>query len=179
PRPMQFDAVLRTFSELFEREGIRYAVVGGLAMQAWGHSRFTKDVDIAVARSNRQRVLEIAASLGYEAFFVSAGFSNHDHTDPAFGRLDFMYLDDATASRLFDASERKPIVGDVDAPVASPEHLAMMKGLAMRENGTRVLYEGEDVRHLLSLPGIDRAAVRDYFVKIGMLDLFDVIEKAR
>jgi len=29
---MQFDEVLRTFAEFFEREGIRYAVAGGLAI---------------------------------------------------------------------------------------------------------------------------------------------------
>src|SRR5262249_46708902 len=36
PRTMQFDEVLRTFGEFFEREKIPYAVIGGLAMQAWG-----------------------------------------------------------------------------------------------------------------------------------------------
>jgi hypothetical protein len=174
---MQFDAVLRSFSEFFEREGIRYCVIGGLAMQAWGHARFTKDLDIAVSRSEQTRVLAFAESLGYEAFHVARAFSNHDHPDRSRGRIDFMYPDDATAARMFAAAVRKPVVGDVEAPVASPEHLAMMKGLAMRENGARILYEGEDVRHLLSLPGVDVAAVRDYFTKIGMLDLFDVIRK--
>lgn len=176
---MQFDAVLRTFSEFFEREGIRYAIIGGLAMQAWGHARFTKDLDIAVRRSDQQRVLAFADSLGYEAFHVARGFSNHDHPDKTRGRIDFMYPDDATAERMFAAAVRKLIVGVVEAPVASPEHLAMMKGLAMRENEARILYEGEDVRHLLSLPDVDVAAVRDYFAKIGMLELFDAIRKAR
>lgn len=176
---MQFDAVLRTFSEFFEREGIRYCVVGGLAMQAWGHSRFTNDVDLAVSRSDQARVLAVAESLGYEAFFVSAGFSNHDHRDRALGRIDFMYPDAQTADRMFDAAVRRRVIGAIETPVASAEHLAMMKGLAMKEKPGRIPYDGEDVRHLLSLPGIDRVSVRDYYVRIGMLELFDVIEKAR
>jgi hypothetical protein len=176
---MQFDVVLRTFSEFFEREGIRYCVVGGLAVQAWGHSRFTNDVDIAVTRSDQARVLAFADALGYEAFFVSAGFSNHDHPDRAFGRIDFMYPDDATAAQVFDASTRVLVVGDVEAPVAAAEHLAMMKGLAMKEKPARIPYEAEDVRYLLSLAGMNRTLVRDYFAKIGMLELFNVIEKAR
>lgn len=176
---MQFDAVLRRFSEFFEREGTRYCVVGGLAMQAWGHSRFTKDVDLAVARSDQARVIAFAESIGYESFFVSAGFSNHDHRDPRYGRIDFMYPDDLTAARMFEASVRRLVVGGLEAPVASAQHLAMMKGLAMKENPARIPYEAEDVSHLLRLPEVDHSAVRDYYAKIGMLELFNVIEKAR
>lgn len=36
---MQFENVLRTWKAFFEREGIRYAVIGGLAMSAWGSPR--------------------------------------------------------------------------------------------------------------------------------------------
>jgi len=62
-------------------------------------------------------------------------------------------------------------------PVASPEHLAMMKALAMKNFPHRALYEGEDVRTLLLVPGVDREAVRDYFERHGLLELFDAIEK--
>jgi hypothetical protein len=30
----------------------------------------------------------------------------------------------------------------------------------------------------LSLPGVDRETIREYFARIGMLEMFDVIEKA-
>jgi hypothetical protein len=63
-------------------------------------------------------------------------------------------------------------------PVASPEHLAMMKAVAMKSFPHRALYEGEDVRTLLKVPGVDREAVRDYFARHGLLELFDAIEKA-
>ena len=62
-------------------------------------------------------------------------------------------------------------------PVASPEHLAMMKAQAMKNFPHRALYEGEDVRILLQVPGIDRDAVRDYFDRHGLLELFCAIEK--
>jgi methylmalonyl-CoA mutase cobalamin-binding subunit len=66
-----------------------------------------------------------------------------------------------------------------DLPVASPEHLAMMKALSMKNNPHRALYEGEDVRVLLNVPGVDRHAVREYFRRQGLLELFDAIDKAR
>ncbi len=176
---MQFDEVLRTWRDFFEREGIRYAVIGGLAMQAWGRSRFTKDADIAVDLQQQSAVISFAQSQGYETLHISEGYSNHLHPDQHFGRLDFMYVDGVTADRIFASSVVKPIVNDVTLPVASPEHLAMMKVIAIKNNPPRALFEGEDIRLLLSLPGVDKKIVRDYFERCGMLELWHAIERAR
>jgi hypothetical protein len=176
---MQFAEVLRTFTSFFDREGIRYAVIGGVAVTSWGRARSTKDLDIAVALRDQQRVVGFAESLGYETLLVRSAFSNHSHPDSLLGRIDFMYLSDETADRVFDASSPKPLLPERDLPVASPEHLAMMKALSMKNNPHRVLYEGEDVRVLLNVPGVDREGVREYFRRQGLLELFDAIAKAR
>jgi hypothetical protein len=52
----------------------------------------------------------------------------------------------------------------------------MMKALAMKNFPHRALYEGEDVRTLLNLPGVDREAIRSYFARHGLEELFDAIE---
>src|SRR5215211_5511291 len=129
---MQFDEVLRTWKEFFEREGIRYALIEGLAVHAWGRSRLTKDVDFVVDASSRDRVVAFAESSGYETLHVSAGFSNHEHPDAYFGRIDFMYATGETAERIFRAATVKRVLEEISAPVASPEHLAMMKAIAMK-----------------------------------------------
>lgn len=174
---MHFDEVLRTFSTFFEAQSIRYAVIGGLALQAWGHSRFTRDIDFVVERDARDRVVSFVESLGFETLHVSEGYSNHLHADPALGRVDFMYVDARTARKLFGAVTRKTIVGTATAPVPAPEHLLAMKAMAMKNAPERVLMDAPDVQFLLRLPGVDRAAVRDYFARQGLLELFDAIEK--
>jgi hypothetical protein len=176
---VQFDEVLRTWSQFFETKGIRYAVVGGLAVHAWGGSRLTRDIDLAVDLRERSRVVGRAESLGYETLHVSEAFSNHLHSDPRYGRIDFMYLSGPTAEQIFAASRVKPIVGDEAAPVASAEHLAMMKGMAMKNFPHRTLFEADDVRLLMSVPGVDRETVRDYYARQGLLELYDAIERAR
>ncbi len=45
--------------------------------------------------------------------------------------------------------------------------------------GTKPCREGEDIRTLLDVPGVDREAVRDYFERHGLLELYDAIEKSR
>jgi hypothetical protein len=176
---MQFDEVLKTWGEFFERERIRYAIVGGLAMQAWGRSRFTNDADIAVDRASRDAVIHRAEALGYETLHISEAYSNHLHPAKRLGRLDFMYLSGETADRIFASARPLPIAGDAIAPVASPEHLAMMKVIAIKNNPPRAAYEGEDIRLLMTLPGVDTESVREYFERHGMLDFWNAIRRAR
>ena len=175
---MQFDEVLRIWKDFFEREGIRYALIGGLAVHAWGRTRLTKDVDFAVDATSRPRVISFAESLGYETLYVSEGYSNHEHSSSVLGRIDFMYLSGETAERIFRAATERTVVGTATSPVASPEHLAMMKAIAMKNSPHRALFEGEDVRVLLNVPGVDREAVREYYRRHGLLDLYDAIDKA-
>ena len=175
---MQFDVVMGTFADFFEREKIRYALIGGLAVHAWGRVRPTRDADFAIDRTNQQRAIAFAESLGYQTTHISAGFSNHEHGDPAWGHVDFMYLAGETAERVFGAAVPKELLPGRDLQVASAEHLAMMKAIAMKNFPHRALYEGEDVRTLLDVPGVDRAAVREYFERHGLLGLFDAIDKA-
>jgi hypothetical protein len=176
---IQFDEVLRSWAGFFEKERIRYALIGGLAMQAWGRSRFTNDADIAVERTARDRILAEAESKGYETLHVSEGYSNHLHADEELGRIDFMYVHGTTAEKIFDAATVKPVANDVAVAVASPEHLAMMKVIAMKNNPPRAAYEAEDVRLLINLPGVDTETVRNYFEQHGMLEMWHAIKRAR
>lgn len=176
---VEFNLVLRTFADFFDHEGIRYALVGGLAVHAWGRTRPTRDADFAVDRDNQQRVVSFATSLGYESIHLGSAFSNHEHSDVRWGHVDFMYLAGATADAVFAGSSLKDILEGRPLSVASPEHLSMMKARAMKNFPHRALYEGDDVRVLLQVPGVDREAVRDYFQRMGLLDLYDAIEKAR
>ena len=174
---MQFDEVLRTFSEFFERERIRYAVAGGLAIHAWGRSRTTQDIDFAVDGIAQRNVIRFAESIGYQTLHSSDGYSNHEHPDEAFGLVDLMYLYGATADRVFADAAHRFVVGDSKAPVPKPEHLIAMKVQAIKNAPRRVSIDVPDIEYLLTLPGIDHRVVRDYFEHAGLLRIYDVIEK--
>ena len=171
---MQFDEVLRTWKEFFEREGVRYALIGGLAMSAWGSSRSTDDVDFVVEAAAQPLVLEFAEAQGFEALHVSTGYSNHQRGGD---KLDFMYVDPSTAEQIFDHAAKKTFVGDIPLQVASPEHLAAMKAIAIKSAPRRAFRDMHDVGLLLRLPGVDRKFIRDYFERKGLLDVFNEIEK--
>jgi hypothetical protein len=72
----------------------------------------------------------------------------------------------------------RTVVGEVlQALVPRPEHLAAMKVLAMRNDPARTFQEMSDIRHLLTLPGVDEQEIRGYFAKHGLESRFDEIKK--
>jgi len=176
---MDFERVLRTFIGFFDEQGIRYVVIGGLAVHAYGRLRPTKDADFGVDLDNQRRVIAFAESVGYETINDSRAFSNHVHADPTMGRVDFMYFDEMTAAKIFAVASENRLIEGISARVAAPGHLAMMKALSMKNFPQRALYEGDDVRVLLEVPGVNVAEVREYYERQGLLGLFDAIRKAR
>jgi predicted nucleotidyltransferase len=50
---------------LFEQQGIRYALCGGLAVAVYGFPRYTKDLDFIVAKSDVPKAREAAKAAGY------------------------------------------------------------------------------------------------------------------
>jgi hypothetical protein len=97
---MQFDEVLRTWVTWFEAQPIAYALAGGNALRAWGHTRLTYDVDFVIDGKARAKAVAFAESLGYETAHESAGYSNHYHPDEALGHVDLMYVYGDTAEQV-------------------------------------------------------------------------------
>jgi hypothetical protein len=160
-------------ARLFEEREFPHAVVGALGLHAYGHSRATFDLDLVTVRAAQVSLVKSLEALGYETLHVSPGYSNHQHPDPDWGGLDVIYVDEETAGQLFTRCSRRLKLGSREAPVPRAEHLAAMKVHAMRNDPSRLVQDLADVQQLLRLPETDRAEVRVYFEKAGMLDWYD------
>lgn len=160
-------------ARLLGQHAFPHAVVGALGLHAYGHSRATFDLDLVTVQPAQASLVKALEQLGYETLHASAGYSNHQHADPDWGGLDVIYVDEETAGLLFPRCSRSLRLGSRDAPVPRAEHLAAMKVRAMRNDPSRLVQDLADVQHLLRLPETDRAEVRGYFEKAGMLDWYD------
>lgn len=147
-------------------------LAGGFAMVAWGSTRTTVDLDLAVDESARAGVLSRLSAAGFETVSDCEGFSNLLHPDPDLGRLDILWVEGSTSQRLFQAAVTRSGPDGEPTLVPAPEHLVAMKLKAIRNQPTRVFRDGEDLRLLLSLPGIDENGIREAFERTGLLDLF-------
>ena len=175
---MDFARVAELIAAHLEREGAALAVAGAFGLHAYGLSRATSDLDFVAEARVREGVVDFLESLGYETLHASAGYSNHRHRDPALGRVDFIYVDAATARRLLAKPGARLRLGSRDLPVPRPEHLAAMKVQAMKNDPGRTFQEMADLRFLLQLPGIDEGEVRGYFERAGLRERFDELKRS-
>src|SRR4051812_48038996 len=171
--------VLEELVGFLSRLGIRHAIAGAMALHAHGLTRATTDLDLVVEERGRDDVLAHMTSLGYEQLHASAGFSNHLHPDPRWGRLDFIYVDLHTADLLFAGARSMQIFAGRSLSVPRPEHLAAMKVQAMKNDPSRTFQDLADIQALLSLPGVDEEEVRGYFEQHGLAARFEDLQRAR
>jgi hypothetical protein len=148
-------------------------VAGALGLHAYGHSRATFDLDVVTVRAAQAPLVAALEALGYETLHVSPGYSNHQHPDADWGGVDVIYVDEETARQLFPGCSGRLRIGGRDAPVPRPEHLAAMKVQAMSNDPSRLVQDLADVQELLRLPETDRAEVRRYFERAGMLEWYE------
>jgi hypothetical protein len=172
-RSVNFANVLQTVVQFLDSHGTRHAVIGGVAIAMYGHPRTTLDLDLIVEAVIQEDLIRWLESLGYQTLHRSSGYSNHAHPEPSWGELDFVYAQGETAEKLFSGCRMSPGPGGLTVPVPRPEHIAALKVTAMKNDPARTFREQEDIRFLLSLPGVDRREVQGYFERYGLKERFD------
>ena len=175
---MNFSKVIDEIAGFLHRENVRFALAGAFALHAYGLSRATSDVDFVTEASVRKRLVNFLESLGYETLYSSPGYSNHLHPETEMGRVDLIYVDGETASRLFEAAVTSFRLGGRKLSVPRAEHLAAMKVHAMKNDPGRALQEMADIQFLLQLEGVDEDEIREYFEKAGLQEKFDEIKRS-
>lgn len=167
---MDFVGVLDRVDAFLTSGGWPFALAGGVALAAYGNPRLTLDLDIVTDADAQAALVAWMESAGYATLYRSSGFSNHSHHSREWGRVDFIYVRDQTASKLFAGVQIVPGPGGRPVPVPRKEHLIAMKVQAMKNDPTRTLQEMADVGYLLTLDGTNREEAREYFATAGLLD---------
>jgi len=169
--------VLAEIGGFLDQERIPFALVGALAVHAYGYSRATNDVDLLVAREAQDPLISFMESRGFETLHRSEGYSNHLHTDPSRGRVDVVYVDRGTWDKIASGS-RRVTVGTRAVVLPKPEHLAAMKVHAMKNDPARTFKDLADIQFLMSLPGVDRNEIRGYFEDAGLRERFRELDRS-
>jgi hypothetical protein len=169
--------VIAEVTGFFERERLPLAVIGAFALHAYGLSRATSDLDFVTELAAQPKLVPFLESLGYETLHLSSGYSNHLHSDPAMGRIDFVYVGGETSRRLFASTRTMPVMEGISLAVPRAEHLAAMKIRAMKNDPERTFQELADILFLLRLPEIDEDEIRGYFEKQGLIEKYYEIRK--
>jgi hypothetical protein len=163
---VDFARELDVIARFLQGRGVRFAVIGGVALAAYGHPRMTLDLDVVTEAHAQDALVAFLESQGYVTLHRSTGYSNHRHPDR--GRIDFMYVRGETSQKIFAGVRELPGPGGRPIPLPRPEHLIAMKVRAMKDAPERSWQELVDIGYLLRLDGVDHDEARGYFERAGL-----------
>ncbi|MDB4934377.1 MAG: hypothetical protein JWP87_1349, partial [Labilithrix sp.] len=136
PDPL-IEAAARASAELTELGG-RFALVGGLAVSAWGEPRYTRDVDLAVAVERDDEAEQLVDELGARGYEVVTIIEQTKTKRLATARLRraedrAVFIDLLFASSGIERELAAAAVRVDDVPVARVGHLLALKVLSESE----------------------------------------------
>lgn len=158
--PKRFSKQIEEVVGTLNGAGVKFALIGGLALASHNVVRATRDIDLLVDANDADRVDGLLAKLGYRRLHRSADAGNHLRGDE---RVDLLYANRPVARRLLQgAAERKTSFGVFR--VVSTEGLIGFKLQAL-VNDPRRTQDLEDIRALLraNLDSLNIDEVREYF----------------
>ncbi len=128
------DAAARAASDLADL-GARFALVGGLAVSAWGEPRYTRDVDLAVAverDAEAERLVRALAARGYEIITIVEQTRANRLATARLRRAEdrSVFIDLLFASSGIERELAAAAVRLDDIPVGSVGHLLALKVLS-------------------------------------------------
>lgn len=173
---MDFRIVLEKLLTAFHERGVRYALIGGFALGAWGVPRGTVDVDFLVHREDMPEVDAIMESLGYEVKYRSENVSQYLSPLRIFGEVDCLHAFRAPSLAMLQRIEQKGLfVGALEIRVLRVEDLIGLKVQAMVNNEERRAVDMVDIRALLAAHhgALDWDLMGEYFTLFGAVDVFE------
>jgi len=178
---MDFKLVLERLLNAFERENIRYALMGGFAMGLWGVGRTTVDVDFLVNRDDMQKVDAIMNQLGYECKYRSENVSQYVSPLKIFGEVDFLHAFREASLQMLQRAEEKEVFGAIKIKSLIPEDLIGLKLQAIKNNPERQQSEMEDIMFLVEYyrDRMDWSLIEQYARILEMEELYKEICKKR
>ncbi len=140
---IELAGVLRDIAAELDREGVRFAVVGGLAVSVRGTARFTRDADLAVAVRSDSQAEQLSRRLLGRGYRLLAQLEHRDTGRLATMRLespgshgpnsfivDLLFAMAGIEQTVVAAAEPAEVLPGVRLPVARRGHLIAMKVLS-------------------------------------------------
>jgi hypothetical protein len=138
----EVEQVLRRATKDLEAAGLRWALVGGLAVSARGAPRFTGDVDFAVAVAGDSAAETAIFQMQRLGYSVRATVESQRTGRLSTARLigpgspkvivDLLFAACGIEEEIVSEATPLSILGDLEIPVAKLGHLLAMKVLARR-----------------------------------------------
>jgi predicted nucleotidyltransferase len=171
----QLTLQLRELDSAFRSHGIGYAAIGGLAVNAHGFMRATRDIDLLVLVEDAEKVRLVALALGYRILDDGKEIASYVRD---LQRFDVMHAQRPISRNLIARAVEIDLDG-MKLPVIPAEGLIGLKVQAYNDNPKRL----QDVMDMVELFRVNRGTlnmdeIRSYFRLFDRERLLDDILRA-
>lgn len=172
---MDFKATLTALIEVFERENIRYAVIGGFALGVLGVPRATVDLDFLIEKDDLEKISRIMKSHSYDCVYQSENVSQYVSPVKIFGEVDFLHAFRVISRKMLGRVKEVDIFeGKAKIKVLLPEDIIGLKVQSLANNPKRINKEYADIEALMDYHGVslDWQSIEEYFSLFDLEDKF-------
>lgn len=139
--------------------GLRFLVIGGHAVNAYGERRQTGDVDLLCGEAERAAWLDLVTALGYSLFHEHKAFLQFSPPALENWPIDLMLVEERTLEGLLAESAEVNFGGAENVRIPSIEHLIALKLNVLEQVGKE--RELKDLADIVALVRIGKLDVKD------------------
>jgi len=172
------EELFKKLSAEFERAKISFILIGGYAVNAYGYSRATQDVDFMIVSADYERAKQVVQRCGYRQYVrkdLCARFVDHEKQWPA---LDLVFVEQETFKNVVKDAIKIEVMGQ-RLRVPSAEHVIALKLHAIKNDPQREAKDLNDIFEIIRVKGLDVNSLKfkDFCLKFGNADLFERVQK--
>ncbi|MCK4244022.1 MAG: nucleotidyltransferase [Candidatus Omnitrophica bacterium] len=176
---MKYPTIFHLISTEFEKAEIPYVLIGGFAVNYYGVTRQTANVDLLITKENVAKALELLKRSGYKQGLMQEVFARLENNKTYLMDIDLMFVDKETLTRIIKDGKKIKIAGKRFV-VPSLNHLIALKLHSIKFNPK--IREFKDLPDIINLLRMNKVNVRtDRFrklcLKYGTKELYRKILK--
>lgn len=173
---MNFSESLAAVASRFDEAGLRYALIGGLAMAMRGVQRATLDADFILLADDLDAADSALHALGYRRDFRSENVSHYITAECDLVRIDLLHAFRPATLGMLERAERLKFTDQQTLPVVHIEDLIGLKVQATVNDPSRHHRDWGDI-HLLLDHASRRSIPLDWELLADYLALFSLQAK--
>lgn len=150
-------SVFEILNDISAKDGLLFLMIGGHAVNAYGYSRITADLDILVNRDDRDRWLAALQTRGFTLKHDGGGFLQTNPPEACVWPVDLMLATPRAFAQVV-ATARTIEQGGFRLLVPSLDHLFVMKLQALRSGPVQRNFK--DFTDVLSLAQVNKVDLR-------------------
>jgi hypothetical protein len=158
-----------------QKRDLQFLVIGGLAVNAYGFSRDTADLDLLIAKERRSEWLDVFSAKGYRLLTEREAFAQLEPPKAGEWPVDLMLVREPTFREFLNNAVQVEIYQEM-LLVPKLEHLIALKLHALKHTHLgRFLKDYLDVENLIRVNKLNlkEDRIRQLFLKYGTVELYE------